>query len=79
VPGELYLGGEGLAPRYLGRGGKTAARRIPDPFGGPGGRLYRTGDLVRWQPDGCIEFLGRQVHQVMFRGFRIDLGEIEAR
>ncbi len=78
MPGELHIGGVGLARGYLTLPDETAEKFIPDPFSPePGARLYRTGDLARYLPDGSIEFLGRMDHQLKIRGFRIEPGEVE--
>jgi len=79
VPGELHIGGPGVARGYLNQPELTDERFVPDTFSEAAStRLYKTGDLVRWLPEGAIEFLGRTDHQVKIRGFRVELGEIEA-
>ena len=79
VPGELWIGGDGVATGYLARPDLTRERFLPDPFSrDPEARVYRSGDRVRRRFDGALEFLGRTDHQVKLRGFRIELGEIEA-
>jgi non-ribosomal peptide synthetase component F/thioesterase domain-containing protein/acyl carrier protein len=78
VPGELFIGGEGVARGYLNRPELTAQRFVGDPFRGGAARMYRTGDLARWLPDGSLDLLGRNDDQLKVRGQRIEATEVEA-
>jgi amino acid adenylation domain-containing protein len=79
VPGDLYIGGIGVARGYWRRAALTAEKFVPDPFSAEeGNRLYHTGDIARYRNDGSIEYMGRTDYQVKIRGFRIELGEIES-
>jgi amino acid adenylation domain-containing protein len=79
VVGDLYVGGEGLARGYFNRPAETAERFVPNPFSTrPGTRLYQTGDVARWLPDGALQLAGRKDYQIKIRGYRVELGELEA-
>jgi hypothetical protein len=77
--GEVFVGGGGLGPGYLGQPGLTATHYLPDPFSDtPGARLYRTGDLARVRPDGALMYAGRRDRQIKLSGHRVELGEVES-
>ncbi len=79
ITGELFVGGDGLARGYINQPELTAEKFVPHPFSSQAGeRLYRTGDLARYDTDGTIDFIGRIDNQIKIRGFRVELGEIEA-
>lgn len=83
IPGELYIGGDGLAAGYLNQPELTAEKFVPvppaiAPYAPQSSQLYRSGDLARWRADGVLEFLGRRDQQIKLRGFRVELGEVEA-